>query len=79
MKIALTPEVAELVRARISSGRYADASAVIHEALELLDERDRLQDLRAALAVGHAQLERGEGVPLTPELLDQIEGRVRRG
>jgi antitoxin ParD1/3/4 len=56
---------------------------VVREALRLLEERDRLARLRAAIAVGDAQIARGEGIPYTPELLveldREVDERVRRG
>jgi hypothetical protein len=40
------------------------------------DERNRLKRLRALLAVGLDQAERGELIELTPELLDEIDREV---
>jgi antitoxin ParD1/3/4 len=46
MNVSLTPELEELVRAKVESGRYLSASEVMREALRLLEERDKLQELR---------------------------------
>jgi antitoxin ParD1/3/4 len=46
---------------------------VVEEALEAREERNRLAPLRAAIAVGDAQLARGEGIPYSSELMDEIE------
>lgn len=73
MSVNLTPQVENLIRRKIAAGPYRSADEVIEEALPALDERDRLASLRAAIAVGDAQLARGEGIPYTPELMDEIE------
>jgi len=57
MRVSLTPELEELVRQKLESGLYGDASEVMREALGLLacrDELDRLKLawLRAALIAG---------------------------
>lgn len=41
MSITLPDSMAEAVRARIASGRYADASEVIGEGLQALADRER--------------------------------------
>ena len=46
MNVSLTPELEELVRDKVQSGRYLSASEVMREALRLLEERDKLQELR---------------------------------
>jgi Arc/MetJ-type ribon-helix-helix transcriptional regulator len=63
--------------------RFDSRSEALREAVRLLDERDHLQHLRALLAVGLEQADRGELIELTPELLDEIDRevdeRLRRG
>jgi antitoxin ParD1/3/4 len=80
MNISLTPQLEELVKRKVASGMYNNASEVIREALRLLDEheRARAEVLRAAIAVGYAQVERGEVRQLTPELLAEIDRNVAR-
>lgn len=48
MNVNLTPQLEELVRAKVSSGRYTSASEVVREALRLLEEQDRLREVRIA-------------------------------
>ncbi|HEY7032192.1 MAG TPA: type II toxin-antitoxin system ParD family antitoxin [Thermomicrobiales bacterium] len=73
MGVTLTPRAEELIRQKVANGPYQSVDEVIEEALEALDERDRLARLRAAIATGDAQLARGEGIPYTPQLMDEIE------
>ena len=72
MNVSLTPELEDLVRHKVRTGLYNNASEVVREALRLLDERDRSMRLRDAIGIGLAQAERGETTPLTSELLAQI-------
>ena len=72
MTVTLTPEQEAMVREKVASGRFGDPAEVVDEALRLLDERERLAHLRSLLDEGIAQLDRGEGIPYTPELREQI-------
>jgi antitoxin ParD1/3/4 len=72
MTISLTQRQETLIRQKVDAGLYNDASEVVDKALQLLDERDRLSRLKAALAVGHEQYLRGEGLPWTPDSMDQL-------
>ena len=78
MHISLTPQFEAMVRAKVESGMYNNVSEVVHEALRLLDEheRARIEALRAALAVGYAQFERGEVAPWSPQLHAAIRNRA---
>ena len=64
--MTLTSDLAGFVREQTRSGKYASASEVIQEALQLLAaaERiraERLRDVKAKIAEGLASLDRGEG------------------
>lgn len=80
MHVSLTPQLEEMVRAKVDSGLYNNASEVVREALRLLDEHDRVRHeaLRAAIAVGYAQAERGDVRSLTPELIAEMDRNVAR-
>ncbi|NCT84949.1 MAG: type II toxin-antitoxin system ParD family antitoxin [Comamonadaceae bacterium] len=59
MNVNLTPQLEELVRAKVDSGMYSSASEVVREALRLMDEQDRLRqakldELRSAVREGLA-------------------------
>ena len=67
-----------MIREKVESCRYLHESNVVREALELMDERDRLADLRAALAIGQEQIDRGETVVYTPELRQELKREAKR-
>ena len=46
LNINLTPQLEELVRKKVSSGRYNSASEVIREALRFVEAQDQLQAVR---------------------------------
>lgn len=74
MNVSLTPELEKLVQQKVASGLYLSASEVVREGLRLLQERDQLretqlQELRERLAVGLAQLDRGEYIDYDEDTL----------
>lgn len=46
MNINLTPQLEELVRQKVESGRYTSASEVVREALRLMEEKDQFKEAR---------------------------------
>ena len=73
MVVSLTPELEDLVREKIESGRYTNETDVVADALKLLDERDRRAALEAALEEGEADLREGRFVTVrTKEELDAL-------
>lgn len=46
MNISLTPELEQLIAAKVSSGYYHSSSEVVREGLRLLAERDELKEKR---------------------------------
>jgi antitoxin ParD1/3/4 len=77
MTVTLSPELEELVRSKVASGRYSDAHAVLREALALLEEQEQLDRLRAALKIGEEQFERGEVIPYTPDFFESVKREAR--
>ena len=77
MTVSLTPELEAMIRERVSSGRYADASEVVREALRLLEEQERLERLRSLIAVGLEEAQRGELIEFAPELMEEIARGAR--
>jgi putative addiction module CopG family antidote len=73
MNVTLTPQVEDKIRHWVETGQYADADAVLNDALRLLDEhRQRLDALRAKLQIGLDEADRGEVDEWTPELRDRL-------
>ncbi|MBD2532623.1 type II toxin-antitoxin system ParD family antitoxin [Nostoc flagelliforme FACHB-838] len=82
MNVSLTPELEQLVKDKVNSGRYHSVSEVMGEALRLLDERDRSQEqrlaeLKAKIQEGLEASERGEVVD-GEEVFAEIEEDIRR-
>ncbi len=46
MNISLTPELKSLVNNKVKTGLYNSASEVVREALRLLEEQDRIKEIR---------------------------------
>ena len=65
MTITLTPELESLVDRKVRSGRYNSAGEVVRESLRLLDEQDRVREIRREeilrqLMVGVAEIDAGQ-------------------
>lgn len=72
MNISLTPELERIVKSKVDSGLYNNASEVIREALRLMAEQERMEAmklelLRAEIDLAWQQADRGEFVQATPE------------
>jgi antitoxin ParD1/3/4 len=66
MNLSLTPELEKLVQAKAASGLYNNASEVIREALRAALRQESENDwLRIQAAIGYAQLEAGEAIPVS--------------
>jgi antitoxin ParD1/3/4 len=66
VSVSLTPELVDLIKAKVASGRYTSTSEVVREALRLLERADRreaeeLRRLRGAWEEGVAS---GDAGPL---------------
>lgn len=81
MNVSLTPQLEELVKRKVESGLYNSASEVMREALRLMDERDRIQEMKMAelrkeVQLGIDSLEKGEareGKQVFANLREKIE------
>lgn len=73
MHINLSPEIEQYLQAKVGTGFYSNASEVVRDAIRRMAAEDEgLEKLRAAVQVGEAQLERGEGIPYSTARLETI-------
>lgn len=72
MEIELDRQTATIIQAKIESGDYVDAGDVIREALRVLDDRDRLRNVRSLLQSSEAQVRSGQLIDWSLELLEQL-------
>ena len=85
MNFRLTADLEQMILDKIASGRFADAAAVVREALRVFaacdrSEADRLAHLRQAIATGVEQADRGElldGAMVVRELRESQQARRR--
>jgi antitoxin ParD1/3/4 len=80
VNVSLTPELENLVRDKVRSGRYGSESEVVKEALRLMNQRDRFQelhndDIRQKIAAGAASLRAGQGVD-GEDFFDRIDAEL---
>ena len=66
MNITLTPQQEKLIQAQLASGRYANVTEAIADALQLLEKRNQynlwVEEVRAKIDIAAEQLNRGEGI-----------------
>jgi len=83
MHISLTPELEAIIKEKVSSGLYNNASEVIREALrfmktnEELTNQMKLDHLRSKLAEGERDLIEDRYTELKPEELSDHFQRIR--
>ena len=66
MNIYLGDHFETFIREQVATGRYANASEVVREAMrQLEDQATRLDDLHALIAQGDASLERGDFISVS--------------
>jgi len=68
--VALTIE--ERIQRQIDSGRYADASEVLKQALALMEREENLKLLKALIAEAEESIARGEVYEMTDEFWDEV-------
>ena len=73
MAITLSPDLETIVREKVMGGTYDDAYDVVREALQFLDERERMGRLQTELASGLEQIERGATIPYTPNFIERLK------
>ena len=82
MNVSLTPRLEKLVQKKVASGMYNSASEVVREALRLLQQHDRvrelrLKELRKEIQIGERQLECGAAESFDEDGLSDLFDGVR--
>ena len=87
MNISLTADVARFVERELKTGRFASVSDLVDRSLRLLEielmtEEEKLEELRAAVAEGIADMEAGRFSDrsvqdIADEVLQRDSGRAR--
>jgi antitoxin ParD1/3/4 len=72
MNIYLGEHFDTFIRKQVETGRYANASEVVREALRHFEDETKLQDLRRLVAEAEEDIAKGDTVEWTPELMEQI-------
>ncbi|MEJ7839809.1 MAG: type II toxin-antitoxin system ParD family antitoxin [Thermomicrobiales bacterium] len=71
--MSLTPKLEALVREKVASGMYNNASEVVREGLRLIDQRDqKLEKLRSLIREGFDQVDRGEYVVVDDDYFERV-------
>lgn len=83
MTISLTPELESLINRKVKSGQYNSAGEVVRESLRLLDEQDRLrelrlEDLRKEIKKGEDEIKAGRFITVeTDEDAAKLRARIK--
>jgi antitoxin ParD1/3/4 len=72
MNVSLTPQLEKMVRDKVESGLYNNASEVVREALRLMAERERHQRIARSLDHALEQYRREGGTPFSELTVEQI-------
>lgn len=71
--VSLPPEMEGFIESKVASGLYSDATAVIGDAIRLMQaEEVFIAAWQAAIRLGSDQLDRGEGLAYSSETLNDI-------
>jgi antitoxin ParD1/3/4 len=65
------------IKRKVESGFYTSENEVVRDAVRRMrEEEERIARFQAAVRMGDAQIERGETVPYSQELMEQISQRA---
>lgn len=85
MTITLTPELQSLVDRKVRLGRYNSAGEVVRESLHLLDEQDRVREIRREeilkqVMIGVTEIDAGQYITVeSDEDLKKLADQVKEG
>jgi len=73
MHVNLSPEMEGFVKSKVETGFYGNATEVIRDALRRMQAEDtRLAAWKSAVKVGDDQLDQGDEIAYTPDVLKDI-------
>ena len=79
MDIQLTTEQRVFARQAVESGRLHNEKEAVQEALALWESRERTRaELLASLDAAEASIDRGEGIVITAESMQELAEDVKR-
>lgn len=77
MNVSLTPQLEQLIRQKVDTGRYNNASEVVREALLLLETRDAQESwLKARMAEAEDQVRQEDVVEETDDFWEALDREV---
>lgn len=76
MNVSLTPELDRFVRDAVEGGRYLSSSEVVRDALRLLQDRQRQDDIKLEALREEIRLGLGSG-PAAPLDMARVRARAR--
>jgi antitoxin ParD1/3/4 len=72
MNVSLTPQLEKMIRDKVESGMYNNASEVVRDALRKMAEEERQAAFRASLDRVREQIAQGHGTVWTDETMEEI-------
>jgi len=77
MHVRFSEADAHYIKGKVESGFYSSENEVVRDAVRRMRaEEERIARFQAAVRLGDAQIERGETVPYSKELIEQIVQRA---
>jgi antitoxin ParD1/3/4 len=61
-----------MIRAKVESGMYNNATEVVREALRIMEREERNRQLREALQLGFDQIDRGATIKFTANTMERL-------
>lgn len=71
MQVDIAPELEELIRLQVTSGRYRIAAKVVEDASRRMADEETVDRLRGELAKGREEVDRGEGNVYRPGSMER--------
>jgi antitoxin ParD1/3/4 len=77
MHVRLSEVDENYIKGKVESGFYTSENEVVRDAVRRMrEEEERIARFQAAVRIGDEQIERGDTVPYSKELMEQISQRA---